>query len=144
MPCSAGADANSVTSNQRAPRPELLDEVLIVELENLGGAILPDLLNLYFEEAGRQMSELGRAMDRGEMLAVSRGAHKLKGSSSTLGAVKVSYVAAQIEGTARAGDLSSAEELLERLHGAFDETREAFSRRGAERPAAQTHQAASP
>ena len=58
-------------------------------------------------------------------------AHKLKGSSGVLGVAKVSTVASELETAARAGDLTAADSLLDRLDTGLDEARQAFNGRGA-------------
>ena len=112
--------------------PELLQEAVVAELENLEGEVLTTLLSLFFDEAAGQISDLRGAIGRGEALAVSQTAHKLKGGSSTIGALRVSHIAAQLETTAEAGDLVVAEQLVDRLRDALDETREAFRSRVAD------------
>ena len=81
--------------------------------------------------AANDVSELGAAVDRGEAPAVARVAHKLKGSSATLGATRASQIASELETTAQAGDLTAAGDLLEELRRALDETRTAFRDRAA-------------
>jgi HPt (histidine-containing phosphotransfer) domain-containing protein len=111
---------------QHEETPALLDEAVIAELDNLEGVVLTDLVSLYFDEATERMSELSGAIGRGETLTVGQTAHKLKGSSSTLGAAQVSHLASELETTANAGDLTVADELLDRLRNGLDETRKAF------------------
>jgi HPt (histidine-containing phosphotransfer) domain-containing protein len=106
-----------------------LDEAVIGELESIDDLALPSLLSLYFDQAAGDMSELSGAIGRGETLAVGQAAHKVKGSSSTVGAAHAAHVASVLEATAKAGDLTTANELLDRLRSALDETREAFRTR---------------
>jgi HPt (histidine-containing phosphotransfer) domain-containing protein len=114
--------------------PELLREAAIAELEKLEGDVLTNLLSLYFEEAVGQVSELSDAIRRSDTLAVGQTAHKLMGSSLTLGAAHVSRIAFELETAANAGDLTVAEELLNELRTGLDETRHAFRIRVAESP----------
>jgi HPt (histidine-containing phosphotransfer) domain-containing protein len=116
-------------SNGADRDPTLLNEPVVAELENLGDEVLSTLVSLFFDEAAGQVSELRGAIGRGEVLGVYHMAHKLKGGSSTLGAVLVSHIAAELETTAEEGDLTLADELVDRLHNALDETRAAFHSR---------------
>jgi CheY-like chemotaxis protein/HPt (histidine-containing phosphotransfer) domain-containing protein len=116
---------------KRRHHGELLDEVVVAALENLDGDMLADVVPMYCEQAGAHIFELACAAGRGETLTVARTAHKLKGSSVTLGAALVAEIASELEATAQAGDLSVADQLLERLRTALDETREAFRTRAA-------------
>jgi HPt (histidine-containing phosphotransfer) domain-containing protein len=110
---------------------ELLQENIVGELESLEGEVLTTVLSFFFDEAVEQTSDLRGAIGRGDALAVRQMAHKLGGGSSTLGAVRVSGIAAELETSAEAGDLTLADELVDRLHNALDETRAAFHSRGA-------------
>jgi HPt (histidine-containing phosphotransfer) domain-containing protein len=110
---------------------ELLQETIVGELESLEGEALTTLLSFFFDEAVEQISDLRGAVERGDALAVSEMAHKLRGGSSTLGALRVSDIAAELETRAKAGDLTLADELVDRLHNALEETRAAFHSRGA-------------
>jgi PAS domain S-box-containing protein len=115
---------------QRGPgRPDVLDDEVVAELEALGGTVLPGLVSLYFDEAAIQMADLSESIGLGEPLEVGRTAHKLKGSSSTLGAATVSRLAATLELTATAGDLTAANSLMDSLEAGLEETREAFRSR---------------
>jgi HPt (histidine-containing phosphotransfer) domain-containing protein len=117
---------------EQGETPGLLDEVLIVELENLEGDVLTNLLPLYFDEAVGQVSELSGATARGEAPTVAQAAHKLRGGSSAIGAAHVSQIASELEATAAAGDLTTADELVEQLRSGLDETRKAFRSRAAQ------------
>ena len=129
---STAAEEASATSPPRTPHgdgPVLLHETVVAELESFAGDLLPDLVSLYFDEAPALVSALDGAIDRGETLSASQTAHKLKGSSSTLGAAHVSGIASELEATAKAGDLPAAHELLDDLRAALDETHDAFRMR---------------
>jgi two-component system sensor histidine kinase/response regulator len=110
---------------------EVLDEAVIGELEAVDAALLPSLLSLYFDEDEANMAELRGAVDRGDVLAVLRTAHKLKGASAAIGAVRVHAVASRLESTARDGDLTGGPDLLDILRRGLDETRTAFAGRAA-------------
>jgi two-component system sensor histidine kinase/response regulator len=106
---------------------ELIDRAVIAQLEDLEGAGLPGLLTLFFDEAGRLLSELGEAVERGDALAVGRAAHELKGSSATVGAAGVAHIAAALETAARANDLSAGEHCLDHLRGVLAQTEDALA-----------------
>jgi HPt (histidine-containing phosphotransfer) domain-containing protein len=94
--------------------------------------VLADLVALFFDEAAARLSELGGAVDRADAAAIARMAHTLKGNSSTLGAAHVARIAAELETSAKAGDLTPAAALLDALRGALEDTSEAFRDRAAE------------
>jgi len=108
---------------------ELLDEALVAELEQLGGEVLSNAVRVYADQATGQLSELTIAIGRGETLTVAKAAHKLKGASRTLGATQLANIASELEATAKAGDLSAADELLDGLRSGLDETMKALDGR---------------
>ncbi|MCC7540194.1 MAG: response regulator [Deltaproteobacteria bacterium] len=66
------------------------------------------------------MEQLARDLGRGDLGALGSIAHKIAGSSATLGAVQVGALARSIEANARAGDLAALERLAPELHGAVE------------------------
>lgn len=121
----------------RHPAPGLLSEEIIDELDELAGETLGSLVALYFDEAHRQLSEIAGAIGRGAAPAVRETAHQLKGSSGTMGAAHVAQLAAQLEMSARAGDLAAAGALLLRLRTALPQTGQAYRDRAGARTATQ-------
>ena len=108
---------------------ELLNELVIADLEGLDGDILPELLALYFDQSAEHLGELDGAIASDDADSVRKTAHKLKGSSLTLGAVHVGEVAAELEMVAKAGGLSGADAMVVRLRDALGTTRAAFANR---------------
>jgi len=106
--------------------PPILDEAVIADLGDLEPDDLGRLLSLYLEESSSQLSELRQAVGRGEAPTVEQLAHKLKGSSSAVGAARVARIGDELEARAEAGDLGDAEELLDRLESALEESKSAF------------------
>jgi signal transduction histidine kinase/CheY-like chemotaxis protein len=109
-----------------ASAPGLLHEAVIADLDDLGDDVLSGLVTLYCDEAAGRIAELSGAISRSEPLTVRHAAHKLAGSSRTIGATGVAMVACELESTARAGDLQRAPQLLDQLRTELDETRQAF------------------
>ena len=107
----------------------LLDEATIGELENLDRAMLANLTALYFTQAAGQMAQLGGAIDSGELGTLGEVAHKLKGSSYTLGAARVAGILAEIEAAARCGDTGEARELVVSLRRGLSDTQTALAGR---------------
>ncbi len=123
--------ANGAPGDDRGELP-LLDDAVIADLESLDGDVLASLVTLYFDEAAGHLTDLGGAVDRGDLPLVARMAHTLRGNSSTLGAAHVARIAAELETTANAGDPTPAAELLDTLRGALEDTSTAFRGRATE------------
>jgi HPt (histidine-containing phosphotransfer) domain-containing protein len=121
----AGA-ADEPAPSHAEEHPPLLDRSVIADLRDLDGEVLSELIILYFDGAATQLAELESAVARGEAAELARAAHKLKGSSATLGAARVSQLAGELESRARGGEAGDAEQLVRRLAGAIEESRDAF------------------
>jgi HPt (histidine-containing phosphotransfer) domain-containing protein len=111
--------------------PELLSEEIVAELDQLEGVTLDSLLSLYFDEALLQIAEISSAIGTGDPRTVGETAHRLRGSSSTLGAAHVAHLAGELQASAEAGDLAIAPALLVTLRRGLQDTRQAFRRRAA-------------
>jgi signal transduction histidine kinase/CheY-like chemotaxis protein/HPt (histidine-containing phosphotransfer) domain-containing protein len=112
-----------------------LDGAMVAELRELAGEELPELLELYLEDAVAQVRVLAQALEHGDPSSAAAAAHRLKGASLAVGAVLVSAIAAELETRATANDVSGAAELLCSLERAVMNTGEALQAELASRPA---------
>ncbi|MEA2124477.1 MAG: two-component system, sensor histidine kinase and response regulator, partial [Solirubrobacteraceae bacterium] len=124
----ATVPATTVPEDEAAERV-LLDEALIADL-GFDETDLTELFSMYLAQAGGQVAELDAAIGRGESGAVARTMHDLKGSSATIGATFVCRLAAELEATAKAGELDGAPEIVERLRTGLADTTLAVAARG--------------
>ena len=78
-----------------------LDQALLAELHALMGDDFALLLETYLEESGREFEAANRACANGDLDALRRNAHSLKGSALNIGAFVLSELCAQLEARAR-------------------------------------------
>jgi two-component system, sensor histidine kinase and response regulator len=107
-------------------------------LRSVGGdrELLKEIIDVYFAECPRWMTEIGAAVARGEAATLRRMAHTLKGTMSTFGAVEACALAQRLEDMGRGECLQGGQEAcaalaeaLARLApalAAFRETRESL------------------
>lgn len=76
-----------------------------------------ELIELYLESGAGLIRSIGSAVISGDMDALRRGAHTLKGSSANLGAVGIFDCARRLERDGRKGNLRAAESRLSHLRG---------------------------
>ncbi len=102
-----GSDAESQAGPgpQNEPADGTLDERQVEFLNSLREESDPDILNKLIGHFRRQsyVEELRGALDRGDRIAVQGCAHKLKGSSSLLGATRLPRLCAQLEMASQKG-----------------------------------------
>ncbi len=98
-----------------------LDSVVLAQLrEDLGGgASLNEIISLFLEKTPALLAELRDAVTRGDLDAVRRSAHMIKGTSATLGARALSESCKRLEEQARAGDLHETAASLSEIEGAY-------------------------
>jgi len=94
--------------------------------ESVGAAGLRDLLAVLPEGLSEAEAAIGRAAGAGDLPALAREAHTLRGFAANLGAAGIAEVAGRIESAARSGAPPGG--LLEDLHAMAAETRLALDR----------------
>ncbi|MFG6157492.1 ATP-binding protein [Halomonas sp. 1390] len=116
--------------NRHLPRGETLppvdsplEEATLSSLEeSLGRQGLTALITLYRHQAAEHLAGLERALDDGAARQVEYLAHRLKGESSSLGAVRVAGLASQLERLCAQERLDEVAVILSALHRGLAET----------------------
>jgi two-component system sensor histidine kinase/response regulator len=90
---------------------------LATALEILDGdqTLLAELAEVFVADCPRQVAELRRASEGGDLAALERAAHGLKSAVQSLGAARAHALAAEVEATAREGRRDAAAAALGRL-----------------------------
>ena len=108
----------------------VLDTSVLAELQATTGddsAFVRDLVETYLVETPAQMDGISAAVAANDAEALVRPAHTLKSSSATLGAMRLSQVARELEMAGRAGALDAgAAASLEQARGEWDAALAAF------------------
>lgn len=95
---------------ETAIKMEALDE-----LRSLMGESLDEVLQTYIDYIPGQIDELSKAIMIDDPEGVFNLAHKMKSSSSSIGALGLAHVAEEIELIGRAGSTAGTAELFETL-----------------------------
>lgn len=111
----------------------LVDESLVSELAGLdepgAPSMLRGLITDYLEETPAVLSAINQHWHRGDAAEIARRAHKLGGTSASLGASAVAGACRRIEQHAgRDGDLQALPALIDELEMRFARTRAAFQK----------------
>ena len=91
----------------------------LTELRSLMGDSINEVLQTFIDYVPGQIDELTQAISSGNPENVFNLAHKLKSSSSSIGAMGLAHVAEQIELIGRSGSTEGTAELLEQLKGMY-------------------------
>jgi CheY-like chemotaxis protein/HPt (histidine-containing phosphotransfer) domain-containing protein len=112
----------------------LLDEGILKELAALDDAdapsILRGLLGDYLNETPAALSAIKQHLQNGQSGEIGRRAHKLGGTSASLGAKAVAEVCYRIEHAVQRGETAPLPPLVEELEMRFTRTRGALQRYG--------------
>jgi PAS domain S-box-containing protein len=117
----------------------LLDEVILRELATLDDpespSILRGLLGDYLNETPAAISAIKQHLQAGASAEIGQRAHKLAGTSASLGAKAVAEVCYRIEHAVQRGETTPLPGMVEELEMRFTRTRTALQRHAAlERP----------
>jgi signal transduction histidine kinase/CheY-like chemotaxis protein/HPt (histidine-containing phosphotransfer) domain-containing protein len=114
-------------ADEQPDAPPVLDGAVFGALAGTDASLAAELARLFARESRAALAGLRAAMAERDGADIARAAHGLKGSASTLGAVRVSDLATQIERAGRDGRVDDAAALLEQLVPAVDRASEALS-----------------
>lgn len=100
---------------------EAINSEALDELRSLMGESLDEVLQTFIDYVPDQINELSKAVFNNDADGVFNLAHKMKSSSSSIGALGLARTAEQIELIGRAGSTEGAAELLEQLKGMYSD-----------------------
>src|SRR5574338_577980 len=111
-PTASGRVPRAAERRNPVPPPDLLlvDEAVLADLLASTGddpAFVRELLETYLAETPDQLAAIRAAIEADDAEALVRPAHTLKSSSATLGAMRLSALARELEMAGRSGSLAA-------------------------------------
>lgn len=107
--------------------PDRLDRNLLAELESIMEDDFTSLLEAYLVDSSQRFADAVSAWHRGDMDALRRNAHSLKGSSSNVGAVDLAEFCCTLEHLARDERVDEVPLALAQVRAELDEVRNAVA-----------------
>ena len=108
----------------------ILDTVSVANLRRLtdegGGDFLTEVIDIFLRDSVGWMERLRSAGAGGGGVAIRKAVHTLKGSSSSLGASRLSALCAQFELQLDRGNVEDFDAWVQRVEAAYDQTRKAL------------------
>jgi PAS domain S-box-containing protein len=102
----------------------VVDEKIMNDFKELMGEstqdFLADLVKDFEEQGGKLINDIHQAIEMKDKVVLHQKAHKLKGGSGSLGAIKVQKLAAEIERAGKEDELYQAAKLFNQLVYEFD------------------------
>ncbi len=108
---------------------DTLDTATLVDLEDIMGDELTQLVDAYLRDGDVRLRNLREAADRGDAAEVGKLAHSLKSSSANLGAMPLANRARQVEEAARNGTLANPSDSVTALENLYAHAAVALRRR---------------
>lgn len=100
---------------------DILDRATLEELRDaVGSEVVTELVETYLQDAPNQHQAVVAAVDNQSPQALSRAAHRLKGSSMSLGLLQVRNLCGRLEELGRGGTIGEAPALLQELNQAME------------------------
>jgi CheY-like chemotaxis protein len=102
------APAAAPPTDQSLAAMEVLDEAGILAVVSGSSGLLRELAELFLEDSPQRLLEIRKALDAGDLDALLRAAHTLKGSASSLCGKRAAELALRLEELADTRDLPAA------------------------------------
>ena len=113
----------------RRAETRVFDPAVLLDLLGGDAASVAEILAEFLDDVPRQLRALGTALDQGDLEAVRRQAHTVKGASANVGAQALREAAYDVERAAAADDAVAAARLADNVAHEFERLREQLSRR---------------
>jgi PAS domain S-box-containing protein len=113
--------APTPTDQQDVPdeAPQVLDRAVLEDICDADPAVWQALVKLFDEQSKAALEPIGLAIAEGDAEGLEREAHKLKGSSASIGALRVASLSDRLCRSGREGVLTDAPDLLQQLEEAL-------------------------
>lgn len=98
-----------------------MDHEAFEQMKDIMGEVLDDLIRTFLDYMPEQIEALQLALQERNAEQVFAVAHRIKSSSSSIGANGLAASAEQLELQGRSGRLENTDELFAQLTGKFDE-----------------------
>jgi signal transduction histidine kinase/DNA-binding response OmpR family regulator len=97
------------------------------EFDDEAQSMTREVVGLFLADAPRRLQAIEEALAAGDVAALSRAAHALKGAAGNIGAAGIQAVCANLEDDARTALPANAAERIQHLHALLEKTREALT-----------------
>jgi diguanylate cyclase (GGDEF)-like protein len=102
--------------------PDILDEIIFGQLKEETGHAFAALVTAYLEDTPETLDRLSQAVQSQDKLKIQELCHLLKGSSATLGANRLAFLAAQLQMSTLEQDAIQDKSCLDMLNTTYTET----------------------
>jgi len=115
-------EVGAVAEPLRTDRLPLLERAVLDELCDGDTEMHQGLVSLFAGQSQTCLADMAWAIEVGDAMALQHASHQLKGSSASVGALRMAELSDRLDQTGRGGDLSDAAGLVEELERASELT----------------------
>jgi CheY-like chemotaxis protein len=110
-----------------AAEPAALDAIVVARLRDLAAAtdssLLEQIYTAFQDDGIERIDAMRRHASAGDMPALRKAAHALKGASASVGALRMADIAQQLQALGETGALNGGQDLIEQLDREFGRVR---------------------
>jgi signal transduction histidine kinase/HPt (histidine-containing phosphotransfer) domain-containing protein len=122
-----GGETSKMAMVRDIPYVAAIDLAVLEDLQsNMGGAIIGELIDIYFDNTPRLLADMRQAVVQGHAESLYRAAHTLKPGSATLGAIPLATLCEELEAMGRGGALEGALEKVEQVEAEYERVKAAL------------------
>ena len=109
-------------AKERAISTPLISEATLKSHAEVGIDLPGELLSIFEDETPKSLQRIHEALAKGDSRLVGDESHGLKGSCASIGALRMSSLALQMQNAGRAGNLADFEPLVKEMEEVYQET----------------------
>jgi two-component system sensor histidine kinase/response regulator len=99
---------HQIRHKPRSPQAALFNPIVALERLDGDAELFVMLVSMYHQDSSELVQQLNAALEHGDLTAVERAAHSLKGLAANLEAIRAKEAASIVEECAHGGDLAGA------------------------------------
>jgi len=124
----AATDAVTINGEERTlvDREELRQNARDFGAESLDDPFVREIATTFYEDAAESIEALGEALTEDDIARAGEVAHRMKGSSATLGAMALTELCRTVEEAADDGEADVVRQAAEQIAPLFERTRDAL------------------
>ena len=93
-----------------------------------GSSVLVEITEIFLQETPGRLANLRQAIEKADAKTIEMIAHRLKGSSATLGAKQMAKLCGELEKQGRTGSLLNAVTFMAQLESEFEHVHKALTK----------------
>ncbi len=112
-------DATTTNRYESAPIDRSIFRILAEDIADNDPVTMLELIDLFVNDSGQHIREISQGVEKQNIRTIEMGAHSVKSTAATFGAMTLSVLCAQIEQLAYTKEIDDIDEILELAYHEF-------------------------